>query len=79
MLFVRTLFHNLSIFITFAATPLVLTPFVRNQGASAAVRGGQPKAITTNIMITSIIKICTVTIVIIVVIVIIVIIAMIYY
>ena len=30
------LFPNLSKFITFAAAPLVLTPFVRNQGAHGA-------------------------------------------
>ena len=30
-----TFFPNLSKFITFAAAPLVLTPFVRNQGKSA--------------------------------------------
>ena len=32
---VRTFFPNLSEFITFAATPLVLTPFVRNQSSGA--------------------------------------------
>ena len=29
----RTFFHNLTKLITFAAAPLVLTPFVRNQDA----------------------------------------------
>ena len=35
----RTFFPNLSKFITFAAAPLVLTPFVRNQGDQALLHG----------------------------------------
>ena len=34
---------KLSIFITFAAAPLVLTPFVRNQGATPHGAGGGPR------------------------------------
>ena len=33
MLNLCTFFHNLSKAITFAATPLVLTPFLRNRGS----------------------------------------------
>ena len=36
----RTFFLNLSKLITFAVAPLVLTPFVRNQGAARAHRRG---------------------------------------
>ena len=35
----RTFLHNLSTFVTFAAAPLVLTPFVSNRFASAGGLG----------------------------------------
>ena len=39
MLILRTFLPNLSKIVTFAATPLVLTPFVRNQGIFDRILG----------------------------------------